>query len=136
MGPWPLPRIPTLSSAFSLLPIPLCGLPLRSDRGGWGAKTAQVTREVTGYNRPLPTPENNDCGDDGKRGRDLLGHAPQCSTSHYMCNASKQQQRRAAKPRRRSRQKGARGKGKEVFGVWMQAGHTHIQHSPQPQTKT
>ena len=24
--------------------------------------------------------------------------------------------------------KGARGKGKEVFGVWMQAGHTHIQH--------
>ena len=35
--------------------------------------------------------------------------------------------RRSMRPKKRQ---GARGKGQEVFGVWMQAGHTHIQQFP------
>ena len=142
VGPWPLPRIPT-SCPISLLPIPLCGLPLRSDRGGWGGKdgSGDHCREVTGKCRPLPIPQKDDCSGDGKGAvvswttRPKFLYAALHDAMHATAGAAK-----ALKPKPRNgsiRPKQERGKGQRQrgFGVWMRAGHTHIQHSPSATAK-
>ena len=59
---------------MSLSPcLPLCGLSLRSVRGGRG-QGRLCTPHVAGRSRPLPIAQKDDCGDEG--GRELLGHAP------------------------------------------------------------
>ena len=127
VGPWPLPRIPT-SCPISLLPIPLCGLPLRSDRGGWGGKdgSGDHCREVTGKCRPLPIPQKDDCSGDGKGAvvswttRPIFLYGALCMQS---CNAAKATARAAkaskAEPRNGSiRPKIGKGQGVKAKRFW------------------
>ena len=111
-----------------LLPIPLCGLPLRSVRGGRGGKDDPAHREVCGLVRPLPNPQKDD-DSDGKGAVTSWDTRP--VSLLYLCmhtaSAAKGKERQslegiAERRSMRPNKGGQRGKGQEVLGCGCRQG--------------